>query len=230
MSIILRIIFGLLILLGIATILVFVFLLWPDLSPFQEQTFSANVIPVATMFAAWTTLLIAFVAIKAIENSNKLELQRRADDLAKEKRANKERLLDTIIAWAEEVITVSVTPDSLILKKAGRLNELMRYGSCLARAVSMNAIIMGSFQKELYEMFGDVVEALAKFMVIKHYATFHTLPSEESFPKEALDEIQNEINSQKPIPDLYSKYVTEMDMSCKKFLNEANNVKIALLV
>ncbi len=208
----------------------FVFLLWPDLSPFQEQTFNANVIPVATMFAAWTTLLIAFVAIKAIENNNKLELQRRAADLAKEKRANKERLLDTIITWAEEVFTVSATPDPLILEKVGRLNELMRYSSCLARAVSMNAIIMESFQTELYEMFGDIVEALTKVMIIKHHYTFHTLPSEKSLPKEALDEIQNEINSQKPILDLYSKYVTEMDTSCKRFLNEANNVKIALLV
>ena len=81
-------------LLAIATISVIILLLNPDWSPFQEPTFGANVIPVATMVAAWTTLLVAYAAFRTIENSNKPELQRRKDAQVME-----------IIKWAEDIGT-----------------------------------------------------------------------------------------------------------------------------
>ena len=88
----LRIVEVLLVLLGLATISVFLFLLKPNWSPFQEQTFGSNVIPVATMVAAWTTLLVAYAAFRTIRSNRE-----------KESRDRKERLLNEIIEWAEDV-------------------------------------------------------------------------------------------------------------------------------
>jgi len=92
MTIILRIIEVVLGLLALATISVVVFLRRPDWSPFQEQTFGSNVIPVATMVAAWTTLLVAYAAFRTIR-SNREE----------EERDRKERLLNEVIEWALDV-------------------------------------------------------------------------------------------------------------------------------
>ena len=94
MTIILRIIEILLGLLAIATISVIIFLYSPDWSPFQQPTFGANVIPVATMVAAWTTLLVAYAAFRTINNSNKLELQR-----------GKDAQVTEITKWAEDIGT-----------------------------------------------------------------------------------------------------------------------------
>jgi hypothetical protein len=93
MKIILRIIEILLGLLAISTILVIIFLFQPDWSPFQP-TFGVNLIPVASVVAAWTTLLVAYAAFKTINNSNKLESQRRKDAQVAE-----------IIKWAEDIGT-----------------------------------------------------------------------------------------------------------------------------
>ncbi len=92
MTIILRIIEIVLGLLALVTISVFVFLLRPDWSPFQEKTFGSNVIPVATMVAALTTLLVAYAAFRSIRSNRE-----------KEERDRKERLINEIIEWVSDV-------------------------------------------------------------------------------------------------------------------------------
>jgi len=98
MTVILRIIEVVLGLLALATISVVVFLRRPDWSPFQEQTFGSNVIPVAMMVAAWTTLLVAYAAFRTIRSNRE-----------KEERDRKERLLNEIIEWATSIAELIVT-------------------------------------------------------------------------------------------------------------------------
>lgn len=93
-----HIIEGALVLLAIVTISVSVFLYRPDLSPFQPGTFAYNVIPTASMLAAWTTLLVAYAAFRTIANTSELEVQR-----------TREARVTEIIKWAEEIGTSILT-------------------------------------------------------------------------------------------------------------------------
>ena len=68
------------------------FLFKPDWSPFQEQTFGSNAIPVTTMVTAMTTLLVAYAAFRTIRSNRE-----------KEERDRKERLFNEIIEWVIKV-------------------------------------------------------------------------------------------------------------------------------
>lgn len=119
MTIILRIIEILLVLLAVAIILVIIFLVKPDSSPFQQPTFSSNVIPVAMIVAAWTTLLVAYAAFRTIDNSNKLEVQRRVEErhiLAYEK----------IRKWSVETFHALAMPNSSSTFPSWRKEELAK--------------------------------------------------------------------------------------------------------
>jgi hypothetical protein len=100
MRIILRIIEILLALLAITTVSTVIFLYRPDWSPFQEPTFGTNVIPVATMTTAWTTLLVAYAAFRTIRSNRE-----------KEERDKKLRILNEITEWATEIHTASLKMD-----------------------------------------------------------------------------------------------------------------------
>jgi len=88
----LRLVESLLVLLGLATVFVFIALYKPGWFPFQPS-FGSNVIPIATMVAAWTTLVLAYAAFRTIENSNEQERRRR-----------KEGLLNEIAKWSADVL------------------------------------------------------------------------------------------------------------------------------
>ncbi|GAG50032.1 unnamed protein product, partial [marine sediment metagenome] len=92
MKFILRTIEILLVILAVTTFLVVVFLYKPNWSPFQEPTFGNNVIPVATLVAAWTTLFVAYAAFRTIRSNRE-----------KEERDRKHQLLNEIIEWAVDI-------------------------------------------------------------------------------------------------------------------------------
>lgn len=91
MKFILHIIETFLVLLGIATVLVIISLGIPDWSPFQP-TLGTTVIPIAMMVSAWIMLLVAYAAFRTIKVGSDREIRDR-----------KERLLNEIINWAEDI-------------------------------------------------------------------------------------------------------------------------------
>ncbi len=57
----------------------------------------------ANALVAWGTLMLAYATFMLIQNSNEQEKRRREEELAKESRDKKERLLNEIIEWATDV-------------------------------------------------------------------------------------------------------------------------------
>jgi len=169
----------------------------------------------------WITLSAVVVAL-GIGVASLLQTQRL------QKRERKERLLGEIIEWAEYIKNASVTPDFSGSQKVRDANILMRYGTSFSKALSIETIIRRSFQKELFVDFLSVIDALPKFMYISQYSTLQTLPSEQGFPKNAIDEIKNEINNQKPVEDLFTKYATELTQAVNALLRKANIIKSEL--
>ncbi len=93
MNEIIRLIEVLLIVLIVFIIAVIVFICQPGISPFQEPTFKDNLIPIGTLVAAWTTLLVAYAAFKTIKSTKKDIITERELDL-----------INDIINWAKSVI------------------------------------------------------------------------------------------------------------------------------
>ncbi len=164
MTVILRIIEVVLGLLALATISVVVFLRRPDWSPFQEQTFGSNVIPVAMMVAAWTTLLVAYAAFRTIRSNRE-----------KEERDRKERRLNEIIEWATDVLRcgndINIMPIATL--KTGSIEELRflfvfggtlfaSFRSVEASGKFARSIVNNYFGQEqkLREAVGDLVTGL----------------------------------------------------------------------
>ena len=94
MTKIVRVIEVLLVLLAVFIILTGFFLYIPDFSPFQYITFGDNVIPIASMITAWTTLLVAYAAFRTIQHYHRQDSLRKADARISE-----------IVKWAEEIGT-----------------------------------------------------------------------------------------------------------------------------
>ena len=120
MKITLRLIKILLILLGSAAVFIPLTLYRPDLFPFQPS-FGSNVVPVAMMVTAWTTLFLAYAAFRTIENSNEQEKRRREEDLLKETWERKERLLNEIIEWTVELSSEELKLNPKMMKAKGQL-------------------------------------------------------------------------------------------------------------
>jgi len=198
-----------------------------ELFPFLEisEVFPTKAIALFTGLATFGTLLLALAMIVTIKNNNEREAIRRKDELSKESRHRKERLLNEIIGWAEYISSASVTPDISARTKTREINVLMRYGTSLTRSISIETIIGESFKEELLEDFINVINYLFKLMCTKQYMTFHTFPTEQGFPRDVLDEIKNEINNKKPIEDLFNEYATGLTRSVNELLRKANKIK-----
>ena len=66
-------------------------------------------------------------------------------------------------------------------------------------------------------------------MCIRQYNTLHTLPSEQGFPKDAIDEVKKAISNKKPIGQLFITYATELTQSVNTLLRKANKIKAELI-
>jgi len=91
-----RILWALIVLLVCTFIFVFIVLLKPNWFVFQSS-FSQNVSTLAMILTALATLILAGATFKTIENSNEQEKRRREEELARETRDKKEKLIDEII-------------------------------------------------------------------------------------------------------------------------------------
>lgn len=156
MKITLRLIKILLILLGSAAVFIPIVLYRPDLFPFQPS-FGNNVVPVAMMVTAWTTLYLAYTAFRTIENSNEQEKHRREEDLLKETRERKERWLNEIIEWATQIlicgrdITAEKFTRHFTTDKAELIEKRQRYNILTWRGVKIENIAK-DVDPQLYEV------------------------------------------------------------------------------
>lgn len=141
-----------------------------------------------------------------------------------QKRERRERLLNEIIEWAEDIQNASVTPNFSGSNEIYEVNILMRYGASLSGGTAIEAIVNESFHKELLVDFYKVINTLAEFMCVKLFMTRHTWPSEWGFSKDVIDKMKNEINK-KPIEDLFIECATKLTGSVKNLLKEAIKIK-----
>jgi large-conductance mechanosensitive channel len=99
MNIIIWFLRALILLLAGTFIFISIALYKPDWFRFQPS-FSQNVSTLAMILTALATLILAAATFQTIDNSNEQEKRRREEELAKEDRDRKERLLNEIIDWA----------------------------------------------------------------------------------------------------------------------------------
>jgi hypothetical protein len=83
------------------------YLLWLPLEHSQE--YPAKVAALFMAVTALVTLFLALATFNATEQSNLRERERREDEIAKEGRERKERLLNEIIDWALEVARSAIS-------------------------------------------------------------------------------------------------------------------------
>jgi len=85
--------------------------------PFLEisEAFPTKAIALFTGLATFGTLLLALATILTIKNNNEREAIRRKDELSKESRERRERLLNEIIEWATQVLECARDKASLQL-------------------------------------------------------------------------------------------------------------------
>ncbi|MCX6011516.1 MAG: hypothetical protein NT134_04605, partial [Chloroflexi bacterium] len=143
-------------------------------------------------FSVLATLALAFAAFLTIQNADEREKRHREEELAKEKRDRKERLLNEIIEWAEEIDKASLTPDltlasknTTLMMKQREVNVLLRYGICLSKATSIETIASVSFKDELLQDVRKVIDTLVKFICIKQLKSLGVMPTEKAIPAKA---------------------------------------------
>jgi hypothetical protein len=139
--------------------------------------------------SAGATFLLALAAFWAIWQNYSLR-----------KKEHKERLLNEIIGWVEEIDKVSLTPDltltsknTTLMMKQREVNVLLKYGISLSKAVSIETIASVSFKNELLQDVRKVADTLVKFICIKHLKSLGVMPTEKAIPAQALEEIKKEI-------------------------------------
>ncbi len=222
MTIILRIIEVVLGLLALATISIVVFLRRPDWSPFQEQTFGSNVIPVATMVAAWTTLLVAYAAFRTIRSNRE-----------KEERDGKERLLNEIRDWIFNIKDITLEPITEANMAFRQYNIQLKYGIPLNRVQLLEIEIKQILKnQDLGSKVSEVSKLLVAVMVLDkamcesgniNENVIEAFPGYVNFIKEILSVIDDEANKTGK-----SKEVVAYDM-WKKYTKELNNAEADVL-
>ncbi len=175
----------------------------------------ANSWTIAGVIASFLVAFIAlFLGVMSLRQTKRLQEEEK-----------KQRLLAEIIEWAEYIKNASVTPDVSGSQEVRDVNILMRYGTSFSKGLSIETTITEKFKKELFEDFLSTINALAKFMCIRQYSTLHTFPSEQSFPKNAIDEVKKEISNNKPVEQLFDIYAIELTQSINPLLVKANKIK-----
>jgi len=126
---------------------------------------------------ALMTLLLAIATFNSTKQSKLREQERRKDNIEKETRDRKERLLNEIIDWAEDISIASLTPDiSLMAKNITNIqlltverdvNTLMRYGISRSKETSILTILEERFKGELLELSKTVINKLVEVMYLK---------------------------------------------------------------
>lgn len=184
----------------------------------------------ALPLSAGATLLAVFVAlgigIASIKHTQSMQRKER-----------RERLLNEIIEWAEEIDKASLIPDitltpknTKLMKKQREANVLMRYGISLSRVTSIETIASVSFESELLQDVSKVTDTVFKFTCIYHLKSLGVLPPETAISGKAREEIKQEVDEgKKSVDQLWEEYAVELANTIRALLFKANIIKANLL-
>jgi hypothetical protein len=153
-----------------------------------------------------------------------------------QKREQRERLLNEIIEWAEEIDKASLTPDiSLIARNTGDIqllsterdaNTLMRYGLSRSKATSIVTIVEERFKGALQQHLNDALNELNEFMYVKQMMLYGTLPDEKDFPKIIFKKMTKEIaKGDKSFDQLFEDHAKNLAESIRELIKEATKLK-----
>jgi hypothetical protein len=153
-----------------------------------------------------------------------------------QKREQRERLLNEIIEWAEEIDKASLTPDiSLIARNTGDIqllsterdaNTLMRYGLSRSKATSIVTIVEERFKGALQQHLNDALNELNEFMYVKQMMLYGTLPDEKDFPKSIFKKMTKEIaKGDKSFDQLFEDHAKNLAESIRELIKEATKLK-----
>ncbi len=182
----------------------------------------ANIADLADVFTAWATIVLAGIAALSFEESRRLRKQYKE----REERDRKERLLNEIIQWAEDINNASLVPDISPSIKQREINVLMRYGSSFSKAISIETIASESFKKELLGNVQEVINTLLRFMCINQLKVLGAMPTKKGFPETVIKEIEKEIaEGKKSIDELWYEYAKKLTDSVLNLLIGANKIK-----
>ncbi len=159
-------------LVGIIVIATDFYLLWLPLEHSPE--YPAKVAALFMAVTALVTLLLALTTVKATEQSNLREKNRRTDEIKKEKRDRKERLLNEIIEWAEDIaeggskeeLQTTMEVSDQTLQRIDIDNLLRRYKTALVRVIYMCEIAL-VFGEDLHTAVVETTKELLKFSAVK---------------------------------------------------------------
>jgi len=127
-------------------------LLWLPLEHSSE--YPQKVAALFMALTAFVTLLVVYATFNATKQSNLREQQRREDELAKEERDRKERLLNEIIEWVEDVarlnfkiynfIEAQIAKESWVESSIGEIVSQFQFVE--AKGIYINSIALSSFK------------------------------------------------------------------------------------
>lgn len=112
----------------------------------HSQEYPAKVSASLLAVSIFVTLLLALTAVRAIEESDKREVQHRQDGLNREKRDKKERLLNEIIEWAINVANCNIGVNSLDSLKAeedptGKADQILTHAQLSEWGIRLQSIM-----------------------------------------------------------------------------------------
>lgn len=175
--------------------------------------------------SALATLFLALAAFWAIRQNYSLHKSER-----------RERLLNEIIQWAEDIDTASLTPDiSLIARSTGDIqllsterdaNTLMRYGLSRSKATSIVTIVKERFKGALQKHLNEALNELNEFMYVKQMMLYGTLPDEKDFPESIVKKMTKEIaKGDKSFEQLFEDHAKNLAESIRELIKEATKLK-----
>lgn len=147
-----------------------------------------NPVAIATLILAFVTVSLAIAAFFTIRNSNEREKRRREEELAKEKRERKERLLNEIIEWAIDITRANfggeilVTPgvSEKIQKRRDMLNRLFKCQELEIKGAELIKPSALSLDKEIDGELSGVVDQVIESLKVINGITRKGLPYNES--------------------------------------------------
>jgi hypothetical protein len=171
------------------------------------------------------TLALAVMTWKSIRQSRMIQ-----------EAEKKERLLNEIIEWAENINIASLTPDiSLIARTTGDIqilsterdaNTLMRYGISRSKATSILTIVEERFKEALLKHLNKALNELNEFMYVKQMMLYETLPDEKDFPNSLVNKMTKEIaKGDKSFDKLFEDHAKNLADSIRELIKEATKLK-----
>jgi len=179
-------------LVGIIVIATDFYLLWLPLEHSPE--YPAKVAALFMAVTALVTLLLALSTVKATEQSNLREKNRRTDEIEREKRDRKERLLNEIIEWAEDVAESALRRQTMeqvteFYKTTMEYKFSKAKSSYISEIVSISFSDLSPFLKNVIKKLDEAIDIIARYMKIEKQASLSDLRNSEKELTESVEKL-----------------------------------------